>query len=141
MIITLKLEGAYGSFDKASEDWYRMIEIESKSDLEALHLCIQDAVNFDNDHLYEFFIANSVRSSDKRRFDDENQGLWEYSIGDLFPLPKHKKLFYLFDYGDSWYFRITKTRKKMKQKETGVNYPRVVEKVGKNPEQYPDHEA
>jgi hypothetical protein len=55
-------------------------------------------------------------------------------------LPKHTKLFYLFDYGDSWYFRITKTRKKIKQKESGVSYPRVVEKVGKNPEQYPDHE-
>ncbi len=66
MIITLKLESAFGSFDKASEDWYRMIEIESNSDLEALHLCIQDAVNFKNDHLYEFFIANSVRSSEKK---------------------------------------------------------------------------
>jgi hypothetical protein len=76
MIITLKLEGAYGSFDKASEDWYRMIEIESNSDLEALHHCIQNAVNFENDHLCEFFIANSVRSSDKRRFDNDNQGPW-----------------------------------------------------------------
>jgi len=57
MIITLKLESAFGSFDKASEDWYRMIELDSRSDLEALHLCIQDAVQFDNDHLYEFFIV------------------------------------------------------------------------------------
>ena len=140
MIITLKLESAFGSFDKASEDWYRMIELDSRSDLEALHLCIQDAVQFDNDHLYEFFIANSVRSFEKRRFDDDNQGLWDNSVGNLFPLPRHKKLFYLFDYGDSWYFRITRTRKKEKQKEAGVNYPRVVEKVGKNPEQYPDYE-
>ena len=140
MIITLKLESAFGSFDKASEDWYRMIELDSRSDLEALHLCIQDAVQFDNDHLYEFFIANSVRSFEKRRFDDDNQGLWDNSVGDLFPLPKNKKPFYLFDYGDSWYFRITRTRKKEKQKETNVTYPRVVEKVGKNPEQYSDYE-
>jgi hypothetical protein len=140
MIITLKLESAFGSFDKASDDWYRMIEIDSNSDLETLHLCIQDAIRFDNDHLYEFFIANSVTSAEKRRFDNENQGLWENSVGDLFPLPKHKKLFYLFDYGDSWYFRITRTRKKEKQKQAGVTYPRIVEKVGNNPEQYPDYE-
>ncbi len=138
--MTLKLQSAFGSFDKESEIWYRMIEIESSSDLETLHLCIQDAVDFENDHLYEFFIANSIRSTEKIRFDDENQGLWECSVGDLFPLPKHKKLFYLFDYGDSWYFRITKSRKKPMQKEAGASYPRVVESVGKNPEQYPDHE-
>lgn len=140
MIITLKLEGAFGSFDEESDIWYRMIEIESNSNLETLHHCIQNAVDFENDHMYEFFIANSIRSSVKKRFDDENEGLWEYSVGDLFPLPNHKKLFYLFDYGDSWYFRITKSRKKSKQKEAGLNYPRVVDEVGKNPEQYPDYD-
>ncbi len=140
MIITLKLQSAYGSFDEESEVWYRMIEMESTSNLEILHLAIQEAVDFDNDHLYEFFIANSIGSSEKERFDDDNQGLWEYSIGDLFPLPKHKKLFYLFDYGDSWYFRLTKSRKKPKQKEAGISYPRVVEILGKNPEQYSDYE-
>ena len=140
MIITLKIEGAYGSFDEESEIWYRMIEIESNSNLEDLHLCIQEAVNFKNDHLYEFFIANTVRSSEKIRFDDENQAIWDYLLYDLFPLSKHKKLFYLFDYGDSWYFRISKSRKKAKVKEPKVSYPRVVEKVGKNPEQYPDYE-
>jgi hypothetical protein len=31
MIITLKLESAFVSFDKASDDWYRMIEIDSNS--------------------------------------------------------------------------------------------------------------
>ncbi len=134
------MEGAFGSFDEDSEIWYRIIEIDSNSNLEELHLCIQKAVNFENDHLYEFFIANTQRSNEKKRFDDENQGLWEYPIDNLFPLPKHKKLFYLFDYGDSWYFRITKSRKKPMQKEAGASYPRVVESVGKNPEQYPDHE-
>ena len=140
MIITLKLQGVYGSFDEESEIWYRMIEIDSGSDLETLHLAIQDAIDFDNDHLYEFFVANSIHSHEKIRFDDDNQRLWEYSIGELFPLPKHKKLFYLFDYGDSWYFRITKSRKKPKQDEAGVSYPRVVEQIGKNPEQYSNDE-
>ncbi len=140
MIITLKLEGAFGSFDEESEIWYRLIEIEESSDLEILHQAIQKSVKFDNDHLYEFFIANTSRSSEKKRFDDENGGLWEYGVGELFPLPNHKKLFYLFDYGDSWYFRVTKVRKKPVPKESGASYPRIVEMVGKNPEQYSEYE-
>ena len=138
MIITLKLESVFFfNNDEESEEWYRMIEIDSESDLEVLHLAIQDSIDFDNDHMYEFFIADSIRSSKKQRFDDENEGLWNYSVGELFPLPKHKKLFYLFDYGDSWYFRITKPRKNPTQKESGGEYPRVIKQVGKNPEQYP----
>lgn len=140
MIITLKLEGAYGSIDENSEDWYRLIEIDEKANFVDLHNIIQSAVDFDDDHLYEFFIANTCRSREKLRFDDENGGLWEYTIGEIFPLPKGKKLFYLFDYGDSWYFRISKSRKKPMTKEIGVKYPRVVETVGENPEQYPDYE-
>lgn len=140
MIITLKLEGAFGSFDKESDVWYRLIEIDSNANLAELHQCIQDAVSFDNDHLYEFFIANSAVGSRKQKtFDNESHGIWDYPVGDLFPLPNHKKLFYLFDYGHSWYFRITKTRKKPKEKERGVRYPRVVEKVGRDPEQYADN--
>ncbi|EIC21668.1 IS1096 element passenger TnpR family protein [Thiorhodovibrio frisius] len=137
MIITLKIEGAYGSFDPASKDWYRLIEIPTNSNLEVLHLCIQKAIDFDNDHMYEFFIANNTRSREKTRFDNENAGLWDVPVGQLFPLGKHKKLFYLFDYGDSWYFRISRTRRKIKAEQPGTSYPHVVEAVGKNPVQYP----
>ncbi len=60
-------------------------------------------------------------------------------LSDVLPLPaKGLKLFYLFDFGDSWYFQITKTRRKEKDPEPGVTYPRVVEKKGENPEQYPE---
>jgi len=137
MVITLKLESAYGCFDEESKIWYRLIEIEEDADLETLHLAIQASVDFDNDHLYEFFIANNPTGGEKERFDDENGGLWERPIGKMFPLPNHKKLFYLFDYGESWYFKITKGRKKPMPAESGVRYPRIVEVVGKNPQQYP----
>lgn len=136
MVITLKLQSAYGSFDPESKVWYRLIEIEEQADLESLHIAIQAAVDFDNDHLYEFFIANNPTGGNKERFDDESGGLLEHPIGDMFPLPNHKKLFYLFDYGDSWYFRITKVRKRPMPAESGVRYPRIVEAVGKNPQQY-----
>lgn len=134
------MKGAYGSFDESSKEWYRMIEIEEQSNFEDLHHIIQSSVKFENDHMYEFFIANTCRSGEKKHFDDENGGLWDCAIGNIYPLSKHKKLFYLFDYGDSWYFRITKVRKKPMPVESGVTYPRVVEIVGKNPEQYPEYE-
>jgi hypothetical protein len=85
-------------------------------------------------------VANSVRSRQRIRYDGENGGLWGYAIEELFPLPKHKKLFYLFDYGDSWYFRVSRTRDKPKAKDTKVSYPRVVKVIGKSPEQYPEYE-
>jgi hypothetical protein len=140
MIITLKLQTPYTSPDEDKEPWFRTIEIESSATLEDLHLSIQDAIDFDNDHMYEFFIANSIRSRNKIRFDDENNDVYERSLDDLFPLPKNKKVFYLFDYGDSWYFRITKSRKKPKEKELGVSYPRVIDRAGKDLIQYPEYE-
>lgn len=140
MITTLKIELYFGGYTENLNECIRIIEIDEESDLEDLHLVIQQSVGFDNDHMYEFFIANSTHSREKIRFDDENEGIWEYEIKELFPLPKHKKLFYLFDYGDSWYFRISKTRHKEKIMDPKLKYPRLIKKIGKNPEQYPEYE-
>lgn len=35
-----------------------------------------------------------------------------------------------------WTFRIVKTRKKPKEKEANVEYPRVIKEVSENPSQY-----
>ena len=59
------------------------------------------------------------------------------TLEDVFPLEKGKKLYYLFDYGDEWLFKITKSGKKPHNPEKGVKYPAVIEKLGENPEQYP----
>ena len=140
MIITLKIELFFGGFSEEFEECIRIVEIESSSNLEDLHFLIQDAVNFDNDHLYEFYLAASERSRNKYRFDDENGGLYSVTLEELFPLPKNRKLFYLFDYGDCWQFRVTRTLAKPKIKEPGLKYPRVVKEIGSNPVQYPEYE-
>ena len=54
MIWMLKVELLFGAY--AEEECIRVIEIDSSSTLEDLHLAIQDAVDFDNDHLCEFYI-------------------------------------------------------------------------------------
>ena len=124
----------------ASDDWKATIEIDSSSTLEDLHFIIQDAVEFDNDHLYEFYVSRTERSYKRVRYDDENEGIYDITLDDLFPLEKNNKLFYLFDYGDHWLFRILKSRKKPHEPEKGKTYPHIVKQVGNKPEQYPDWE-
>jgi hypothetical protein len=135
MIWTFKVELLYGAF--AKEECIRVIEIESLSTLEDFHFAIQKAVEFDNDHLYEFYSSRTDRSRDRISFDDENGKLYDLTLENLYPLEKDKKLFYLFDYGDHWLFKVSKSRKKPQQSQKGIKYPRVIEKIGQNPEQYP----
>jgi len=119
--------------------WRRVMEIDEGSTLEELHACIQNAIGFDNDHLYGFYVANSPRSQNKHWYDDRNDALGMPVI-DLFPLPSGKKLFYLFDFGDNWLFQLAKSRHKPKPMKKGVEYPRVSEAYGPNPNQYPEQE-
>ena len=140
MIITLKIELWRGHHSTDFQEWNRVIELEEDTTLEDLHLIIQELIDFDNDHLYEFFVANNYRSREKIRYDDENGLVYEQTIGDLYPLKNHKKIFYMFDYGESWLFRIIKRNSKSKKKEPSVKYPVLVEGQGENPEQYPSYE-
>ena len=44
---------------------WRKIQISKESTLEDLHLAIQDVFEFDNDHLYSFFMDNKRWSEDE----------------------------------------------------------------------------
>ncbi len=139
MIWTFKVElldGAYAGEEECA--W--VIEIGSSATLEDLHLAIQGAVDFDNDHLYEFYVAKTERSRDRKRFDDQNRDIYATILEDIFPLEKGKKPYYLFNYGDNWRFKISKTRKKPHPPLEGIDYPRVIQSTGDNPDQYPDWE-
>ena len=64
----------------------------------------------------------------------------DISLEEVYPLARGLKLFYHFDFGDDWYFEIARSRKQPTQVVRGVRYPRVIKKVGPNPEQYPSWE-
>ena len=138
MILNIQIDLVFGMY--AKEDWTGIIEIESSSTLEDLHYAIQKAVCFDNDHLYEFYISRTAHSRDKQRFDDENEKIFTTVLDDIFPLPKKRKLFYMFDYGDSWLFQIKRNRNKPHEPIEGNEYPRLVKEIGEVPEQYPNYE-
>jgi hypothetical protein len=135
MIWLFKVELLFGAY--ANDDWEGEIEIEPSATLEDLHFAIIRAVNFDNDHLYEFYISRTERSRDRLRFDEENGEIYNITLGRLYPLEKGRKLFYMFDYGDHWLFKITKSRKQPYDAKQDTNYPRLIKSVGKKPEQYP----
>ncbi|MCK5690508.1 hypothetical protein KAI87_14610 [Myxococcota bacterium] len=131
-IYTLTIELESGMY--AEDDWKRVIEIPAGSDLDDLHAYIQEIVGFANDHMFEFFAGRDSRHRKRVFGDDEEEGL-ETMLFEVYPLNK-LRLFYYFDFGDSWTFSIKKGRKK-KSVENGVDYPRVIEFEGENPEQYP----
>lgn len=140
MIWTLTIECIVGMYQE--HECVRVVEIDSEASLLDLHNAIQDAVDFDRDHLFEFFGGRNWRNH-KVVFGDsyDAENIFDvYSsitLEEVYPLPKSCKLFYHFDFGDDWFFKIRKSRKKPKEPENGVQYPRVVESVGPNPEQYP----
>ena len=139
-IYTLTIELESGLYAEAP--WERVIEIPESTDLYALHLYIQKIINFDNDHLFEFFVGRNWRNR-KKVFGEEDEFGFEETdsldtpLSEVYPL-KGMKLFYHFDFGDSWMFTIKKGRTK-KYVEKGVAYPRVIESEGENPEQYPQY--
>lgn len=137
MILTLTIKLAYGYYAQA---WKATLEIDESATLEDLHQAIQKAVDFDGGHLYEFYIAKTERSRERIRFDDENKGLYKFTIDRIFSLETGKKFFYLFDYGDNWLFQITPSRKKPFSPVAGIKYPRIIAESGTKPEQYPDWE-
>lgn len=128
-------------------EWVRVVEIDWRASFLDLHEAIQKAVNFDNDHLFEFYIGRRPRHVaqvvggapdwENSHPVDTYQGV---PISSAWPMPPGLKLFYLFDFGDNWVFQINKTRHKDKQAQPGVVYPRVSEAKGESPEQYPGYE-
>ncbi|WP_295584563.1 hypothetical protein [uncultured Lamprocystis sp.] len=136
MIWTLQIKLLAGRW--ASNDWAATIALNASSTLEDLHHIIQQAVDFDDDHLYGFFVARTPHSRDRVRYDDdEDEGPLSTTLEQLFPLPKDRKLFYRFDYGDDWIFQISRTRSKPFAAEPGIHYPRLIGQSGEKPSQYP----
>ncbi|MFQ5592759.1 MAG: plasmid pRiA4b ORF-3 family protein [Anaerolineae bacterium] len=114
---------------------WRTIEIAGDQTLDDLHYAIQNAVNFDADHLYSFFMSG-------RAWDDateyasprtEDRSAARAKIRDLGLRPKQRFL-YLFDYGDEHRFEVQLLA--VNPDAPKGDYPRVVERHGRNPKQY-----
>jgi len=114
---------------------WQLIEIAENQTLDDLHYAILDAMRFDADHLYSFFMSG-------RAWDETTEYASPYGegpsaagvkIGDL-GLRMKQKFLYLYDYGDEHRFEV---------QLVGINpeapkgrYPKIVEKHGRPPRQY-----
>ncbi len=118
-------------YDENDIPWSRTIEVKEDCTLQNLHKYIQKIVNFDDDHLYEFYVGKNPRN---RAFTVPKKT----KLNGIYPLTGYK-IYYHFDFGDDWLFEIKKSRKKkIESKQT--KYPVLIESSGVNPEQYPDYE-
>jgi Plasmid pRiA4b ORF-3-like protein len=134
MIIELKIALVRGLY--FDDQWAAKIELDESSTLEDLHLAIQTAVGFDNDHAYSFFTSRTLQSRTREYYHHDEPEI-EKTLREIFPLPPKHSFFYLFDWGDEWIFKISQTRKRPHVPDAAVTYPNVVSELGTRPEQYP----
>jgi hypothetical protein len=122
---------------------YRIVQCAGRHTFEDLHDVIQQAFDFDNDHLYAFYPGG--KSSRSRRshhgiyapFCNEANSADEIRLCDLQLFP-NQRLTYLFDFGDQWEFTVTVLD--VDQQAPIPLRPVVVESVGDAPEQYPNYD-
>ena len=129
----------------------REIEITGATSLYKFAEAIVKAYDFDFDHCFGFFskIAEFGYFDSEKKYelftDLEDQGIEPTGAGsvkktkvaDVWQKTGDKMLF-LFDYGDNWQFVVE--LKDFGAKAAKKNYPRVLAKTGKAPEQYPVYE-
>jgi len=113
---------------------WRRVALSTHDTLHELHLIIQEAFHFDNDHLYCFYLH--PRSDRRDVYNDpwsEPPFADEADIGAL-KLAPGRRFRYLFDFGDNWMFDIVLEEVRKGEKLPGG--PKVLEKKGKAPRQY-----
>lgn len=121
---------------------WRKIELKALQTLENLHDAIQGALDWDNDHLYSFFMDNKFNSRDDDMeytspHEPEGRKTADVPVG-IFGFEKGQKFAYLFDFGDEHRFEIEVID--LGTVQEGKKYPVLLESKGKSPEQYPDWE-
>lgn len=112
----------------------RTIKMGNHLTLENLHYAIINSVNFDNDHLYAFYMDKSKRNSYGTSYEyGDPPFARDFKLSD-FDLSVNKRFYYTFDFGDNWEFVITV--KDFEETETLFNEPKLIAQKGESPQQY-----
>ncbi len=140
---------------QAQKKIWRRIALRSDQTLEDLHDVIFDAFDRYDEHLYSFYLpppGSKGRRAMLAAVEYTSPIMWEVpdpfgwneardaskaTIGSLGLEPK-RQLRYLFDFGDDWWHEITVEQ--IDGTPDDGEYPRVVERRGDSPPQYPDLE-
>ncbi len=145
----VRILGGYYAPPAATEVW-REIDVAANQTLADLGNAIPLAFDFDDPHLWSFFLSGKAwdRTTEYALHSEANllggarpRAASRIEIREV-PFPGAtgtKEFLFLFDYGDEWHFGV----KLMRTSEVvapGVTYPRVVARAGEAPPQYPDLE-
>jgi len=127
-------------------DLYRTIAIGPNNTLEDLHFAIQEALDWDADHLYSFFLSGKVWDRDTEYTQLDHGLMLEYGLPRSrdtrrarirdFGLRPGANILYLFDYGDKHIFTVELLSKR--RQVVKAELPVVIDQRGKSPQQYPD---
>jgi hypothetical protein len=121
-----------------NKNLWRTVKLGHSHTFHELHLLIQEAFDFDNDHVYAFYTGTSHRtgkefySANSYGESDEYEDL---TIGEA-GIFKGQQFVYLFDFGDMWTFKI-QVIDFIENEET---VPMIIDSKGESPQQYPDWE-
>ena len=116
---------------------FREINVSHRHTLGDLHTAIQDAFDFDDDHLYAFYVNGNHRTGKPIYCDDTRDGgktAEETTIEEM-GLYKGQRLYYLFDFGDMWEFTVDLVQ--IDKDLPLLLRPAIIEVKGESPEQYP----
>jgi len=124
----------------------RTVQILGAQTLKQLHEAIFDAFDREEEHLYEFQLGGSGPMDPKaRRYgltqpadfgpDEAPADVSKTAVGSL-GLKIGDTFGYWFDFGDDWWHQLNVTA--IESTVPPGHYPRVVQRVGQSPPQYPD---
>ena len=142
----------FGAQLDGRRDVRRTIAVRSDQTLVDLHYALQAAFDWDDDHLYSFWLGGKFWARDGTEYTHpfaiENDPFagWDLPISkpgrksveqrlDRLELTKGQRIAYLFDFGDEW--RVHLTLRQITA-DDGGKYPRLLESVGEAPPQYPE---
>lgn len=145
----VRIRGGFYAPETAPRIW-REIEIAANQSLADLGEVIPLAFDFDDPHLWSFFLSGKAWDASSEYARQSQPGPFggpraraasRVHIRDV-PVPGKtgkRELLFRFDYGDEWHFGVKLVRTR-DQVEPAASYPRIVASQGDAPPQYPDVE-
>lgn len=120
-------------------DVWRRIEVRGDQTLHDLHEAIQDAFEWDDDHLYAFFLSgkpwDSVTAYESPNGDGRSAAAFRL---EHLPLHARQRIMYIFDFGDDLRHIVRLEAIVPGGARPDAAYPHVVETHGAPVPQYPD---
>ena len=121
---------------------WRRIELRGDQTLHDLHEAIQDAFDWDDGHLYAFFLSGKAWDEDNAYESPHGDGrsAARYRLEQL-PLQSGKQVLYIFDFGDELRHLVKLEAVTPGGVQAKMEYPRITERHGASVPQYPGDEA